>query len=67
MIDIVYTIPFEELDKLEFSITHKLVYEEMPFSSACKNYTKEAMKILDEIPNIKSYTRVRVPIYLKKN
>ena len=67
MIDMVYATPYEELDKLEFSITHKLVYEEMPFSSACKNYNKEAMKILDETPNIKSYTRVRVPIYLKKN
>ena len=66
MIDIIYQTPIENLKQLEFKITHKLVYEVMSFESACKNYHEEAMKILDEGNNIKSYSMVRVPIYKRR-
>lgn len=66
MIDMIYATPYEKLDDLEFSITHKLIYKDMSFSEACKNYHGEAMKILDETNNIKSYSRVRVPVYIRR-
>ena len=64
MIDMIYNTPYEELEELQFNITHQLIYEEMSFEEASKYYHNEAMKILDEANKpIKSYTRVRVPMY----
>lgn len=67
MVDMIYATPAEDLKELEFKITHKLIYEEMSFSEASRMYHKESMKVLDETPNMKSYTRVRIPIYIQKN
>ncbi len=63
MIEMIYATPLENFKELEFKITHKLIYEEMTFEDACRNYCDEAMKILDENEHIKSTTRVRVPVY----
>ena len=67
MIDMIYDTPLEDLEKLEFTITHQLTYQEMSFGEASRGYNAEAMKILDEAKEpIKSYTRVRVPVYKRR-
>ena len=63
MVDMIYATPIEEFENLKFHITHKLIYEEMSFKDACRNYFKEAMKILDESDHMKSNMRVRIPVY----
>ena len=67
MIDMIYDTPLEDFEKLEFTITHQLTYQEMSFGEASRGYNAEAMKILDEAKEpIKSYTRVRVPVYKRR-
>ncbi len=66
MVDIVYKMLIDDLNELVFHLNYKMVYEEMPFKDACKNYHEEAMKILDEENDIKSYSLVRVPIYKRR-
>lgn len=66
MVDMIYRMSLDDLEKLNFSLTYKLAYKEMDFASACRNYCNEAMKILDKGNDIKSYSRVRVPIYIKR-
>lgn len=66
MVDMIYITPLEDLEELEFKITHKLIYEEMTFKDACRNYCDEAMKILDASEHMKSTTLVRIPVYRRR-
>lgn len=61
LIDTIIASPIEELSSINVNTSM-----EMSFKEACQNYSEEAMKILDETPNMKSYTRVRVPIHMRK-
>lgn len=66
MVDMIYATFLEDFNELEFKITHKLIYQEMTFKDACRNYCDEAMKLLDESKEMKSTTLVRVPIYMRR-
>ena len=69
MVDMIYKIPLDELREMEFKLTYKFLgYQEMSFDEASRNYHVEAMEILDEATKpIRSYTRVRVPVYQKRH
>lgn len=66
MVDMIYAIPLDELNEIEFKITHELIYKEMTFKDACQKYFKQAMELLDESEQMKSTTLVRVPIYRRR-
>ena len=66
MVDMIYAIPLDELNEIEFKITHELIYKEMTFKDACQKYFKQAMELLDESEQMKSTTLVRIPIYRRR-
>ena len=68
MVDMIIHTKEEDLAELQFRIMYQIQYVEMTFEEASKNrkYHHEAMKILDESSNIKSYSRIRIPIYTRR-
>lgn len=66
MIDMILVTPENKLNELNFMITHQLEYVEMSFGEASRMYHEQAMKLLDESIEMRSSTRVRVPVFKKR-